>query len=79
MSRVFVDTSAWYAMATPDDFVHESAVDLLREHQGRLTTNDHVLMETWVLACGRRNRAAADEMVGGDSEPQRRRNPYSYP
>lgn len=64
MSRVFVDTSAWYALAAADDASHERAVHLLSEHQGRLATTDHVLVETWTVARSRRHRAAADELVG---------------
>ena len=56
MSRVFVDTSAWYALAAADDRSHERAVRLLSEHQGRLTTTDHVIVETWVVARSRRHR-----------------------
>ena len=63
MSRVFVDTSAWYALAAPDDASHHAAVRLLGEHQGRLATTDHVLVETWAVARSRRHRAAADELV----------------
>ncbi len=63
MSQVFVDTSAWYALAATDDHSHERAVRLLGEHQGRLTTTDHVLVETWVVARSRRHRSAADELI----------------
>ena len=63
MSRVFVDTSAWYALAATDDRSHERAARLLSEHQGRLTTTDHVLVETWVVARSRRHRSAADELI----------------
>ena len=47
MSRVFVDTGAWYALAAPDDASHGRAVALLDEHAGHLITTDHVLVETW--------------------------------
>ena len=40
VSRVFVDTSAWYALAAADDRSHERAVRLLSEHQGRLATTE---------------------------------------
>ena len=63
MNRVFVDTSAWYALAATDDRSHERAARLLSEHQGRLTTTDHVLVETWVVARSRRHRSAADELI----------------
>ncbi len=58
-----MDTSAWYALAAPDDISHDLAVRLLGEHQGRLATTDHVLVETWAVARNRRNRAAADKLV----------------
>lgn len=63
MSRVFVDTSAWYALVAADDVSHQRAVRLLGEQQGRLATTDHVLVETWAVARNRRHRAAADELV----------------
>lgn len=63
MTRVFVDTSAWFAAAVNDDVSHGRAVRLLSDHAGRLTTSDHVLIETWVLARNRRNRALADALV----------------
>ena len=63
MSRVFVDTSAWYALVAADDASHRRAVALLGEHQRRLANTDHVLIETWAVARNRRHRAAADELV----------------
>ena len=63
MTRVFVDTSAWYAAAAGDDVSHDRAVRLLSDHAGRLTTTDHVLVETWAVARSRRNRMAADTLV----------------
>ena len=63
MTRVFVDTSAWYAAAANDDVSHERAVRLLSDHARRLTTTDHVLVKTWVLARNRRSRVAADSLV----------------
>lgn len=64
MSRVFVDTSAWYALAAPGDSSHERAVQVVGEHSGRLVTTDHVLVETWAVARSRHGRAAADDLVG---------------
>lgn len=58
-----MDTSAWYAAAASDDVSHERAVHLLSDHGGLLSTTDHVLVETWVLARNRRGRAAADSLV----------------
>lgn len=63
MSRVFVDTSAWYAVAAGDDASHERAARVLAEHAGRLATTDHVLVETWAVARSRRHRSAADQLV----------------
>ena len=63
MTRVFVDTGAWYALAASDDVSHERAVTVLREHSGRLATTDHVLIETWFVARSRRDCAAADALV----------------
>jgi len=63
MSRVFVDTTAWYALAAPDDASHDRAVRLLGEHEGRLVTSDHVLVETWALVRSRRHRSAADQLI----------------
>ena len=51
-------------MRLPEQGVsHHLAVRLLGEHQGRLATTDHVLVETWAVARSRRHRAAADELV----------------
>ena len=63
MTRIFVDTSAWYAAAASDDVSHDRAVRLLSDHAGRLTTTDHVLVETWAVARSRRNRTAADALL----------------
>lgn len=63
MTRVFVDTSAWYAAAAPDDVSHARSVRLLGDHVGRLATTDHVLVETWALARSRRDRDAADALL----------------
>ena len=63
MTRVFVDTGAWYALGASDDRSHDRAVALLNEHAGRLATTDHVLVETWAVARSRRHRVAANELV----------------
>lgn len=63
MTRVFVDTGAWFALGASDDLSHDRAVTLLSEHAGRLATSDHVLVETWAVARSRRHRVAADELV----------------
>ncbi len=63
MTRVFVDTGAWYALGASDDLSHDRAAALLSEHSGRLATTDHVLVETWAVARNRRHRAAADTLI----------------
>lgn len=63
MTRVFVDTGAWYALGANTDLSHDRAVALLSEHAGRLATTDHVLVETWAIARSRHHRVAADELV----------------
>ena len=63
MTRVFVDTSAWYAVAATNDASHERAVALLGEHAGKLVTTDHVLIEAWAVARHRRHRHAADALI----------------
>ncbi len=64
MTRVFVDTSAWYAVAATKDASHKRAVALLEEHAGKLATTDHVLIEVWAVARHRNNRQAADALIG---------------
>ena len=63
MTRVFVDTGAWYALGAGNDVSHERAVSILSDHSGRLVTTDHVLVETWAVARSRRHRVAADALV----------------
>ena len=63
MTPVFVDTSAWFAVGSNADAWHERSDELLDIHAGRLTTTDHVLVETWSLARVRTNRHAADLLV----------------
>ena len=63
MTRIFVDTSPWYAAAASDHSSHDRAVRLLGDHAGRLTTTAHVLVETWAVARSRRNRTAADALL----------------
>jgi len=60
---IFVDSSAWYAVADAGDASHERAVALLDQFSGDLVTSDHVLIETWFLASGRESSAAADRLV----------------
>ncbi len=63
MTPVFVDTSAWFAVASTADACHARASELLGAHAGRLVTTDHVLVETWAVAYSRQHRHAADTLV----------------
>ena len=49
--------------AASDDLSHDRAVRLLGNHAGRLTTTDHVLVETWAIARSRHSRTAADALL----------------
>lgn len=62
---VFVDTTAWYAAADPDDTSHQRATGRLSEFAGRLVTSDHILVETWYLAASRLGRHVAEQLVDG--------------
>ena len=59
--RVFVDTSAFYALADKSDRRHRSAVRVYEGLVGRsqLMTTDHVLVECWFLISHRLGRDAA--------------------
>ena len=60
---VFVDTSAWYAIADAGDTSHARASTLLKQYSGDLVTSDHVLIETWFLTSGRVGSSVADQLV----------------
>ena len=60
---VFVDTSAWYAVADAGDASHARAAALLKQFSGDLVTSDHVLIETWFLAASRHSSSVADQLV----------------
>ena len=60
---VFVDTSAWYAVADAGDTSHERAAALLKQYSGDLVTSDHVLIETWFLTAGGVGSSVADQLV----------------
>ena len=49
MRRVFVDTSAWYALIDRADPEHSLVIAQLKAHQGRLLTSNFVLDETVTL------------------------------
>jgi predicted nucleic acid-binding protein len=56
---VFVDTSVWYAAADRSDRSNAAAKRILKAQHDLLTT-DHVLVESWLLLCGRLGRASAE-------------------
>lgn len=60
---IFVDTSAWYAVADAGDASHERASALLNRFSGDLVTSDHVLVETWFLVSSRKGAALADQLT----------------
>lgn len=60
---VFVDTSAWYALANSGDSSHERAVTLLHQFSRGLITSDHVLVETWLLMSSRHSHDSADTLI----------------
>jgi len=52
---IFVDTSFWYALVSPDDRRHGEARTLLERHgDGGLVTTDRVLEELWTLLRSRK-------------------------
>jgi len=60
--NVFVDTSAFYALADEGDHNHRRARTAYGElTQERLVTTDHVLVECWFLIGSRLEREAAIE------------------
>lgn len=62
MSSVFVDTSAWYALADHGDTYNRTATRRLRrlvKEQVVLVTTNHVLGETYTLLRGRLGFGAA--------------------
>ncbi len=60
---IFVDTSAWYALESPDDVNHDEAIDFREELQkgmhGSLVTSDYVLDETLTLLIAQKNARTA--------------------
>jgi uncharacterized protein len=61
VNDLFVDTSAFYALANLADTHHAAAVGAFGSAVGQydLTTSDHVVVETWCLIRARLGRAAA--------------------
>ncbi|MBI4616113.1 MAG: PIN domain-containing protein [Planctomycetes bacterium] len=58
---LFVDTSAFYAVADESDVHHPAARELFEERAqaGELVTTDYVFVETWCLIRARLGRKAA--------------------
>ena len=71
MSDLFVDTSAFFALANLADTHHTPAVAVFQSSVGRetLKTSDHIVIETWFLLRARLGRSAAmrfwDSLGGG--------------
>lgn len=64
--RVFVDTSAYFALAVPQDANHHVAQTLLKaisEQALRVFTTNFVLAETHALILARRGRAVAGRVL----------------
>ena len=59
MERLFVDTSAWFALVNAKDPMHDAVEALLRAFDGRLTTSNYVVDETVTLCRYRLGHAAA--------------------
>jgi uncharacterized protein len=61
VTRLFVDTSAFFAVADGGDRHHRGALAALRASLGtdQVTTSDHVVVETWLLICSRLGRSPA--------------------
>lgn len=49
MMRVFVDTSAWYALIDRNDPDHRTVVTQLNAYRGRLVTSNYIFDETLTL------------------------------
>jgi uncharacterized protein len=61
VTELFVDTSAFYAIADGGDRHHREALSALEASIGtdRVVTSDHVAVESWLLICSRLGRRAA--------------------
>jgi predicted nucleic acid-binding protein len=62
-TRLFVDTSAFYAALDRGDLDHARATTIL-SGDDRLVTTDHVLVESWRLARKRLGRGVAERFWG---------------
>ncbi|MEK7711103.1 MAG: PIN domain-containing protein [Planctomycetota bacterium] len=56
MKPVFADTSFYIALVNPGDVHHPDALAYMRNHRGRVTTTDYVLIEVgnWLSRTGDR-------------------------
>ena len=65
--KIFVDTSAFYALADEDDRHHSQARDFYSSviQRFQLVTTDYILVECWFLMSGRLGRRAAVEFWEG--------------
>ncbi len=67
--RLFVDTSAWFALANRRDPDHRAAREVLANFRGRLVTSNFIFDETVTLCLYRLGRDAAlrvgDELRSG--------------
>lgn len=62
MERLFVDTSAWFALANRKDPDHAHVNKVFKEFSGRLTTSNYILDETLSLCLYRLGHAAARQV-----------------
>ncbi len=62
MDRLFVDTSAWFALVNRDDPEHRAVSGTLRDFHGRLVTSNVVFDETVSLCLYRLGHALAEKV-----------------
>ena len=62
---LFVDTSAWFALANRQDPDHRAVRDLLNSGHGRLVTSNFVFDETVTLCCYRLGHNVASRVGEG--------------
>ena len=65
--KIFIDTSAFYALADEDDRYHHQAREIYETLiiSDELFTSDYILIECWFLIGGRLGRKAALEFWDG--------------
>jgi len=59
---IFVDTSAWFAYAIPDDEHHEDAVRWVRQNRLPLVTTDYIIDKTLTLLQARAQTLRATQL-----------------